>query len=142
MMTWTSTKRDLSATAPRGRRRGFTLVEALVSLVIAAIAFAALVRVASTSVLTKIKSEDYSTAVLLAEMKLSDVRLDGPSLYGEEEGEFDEPYEDFRWRVTTIESEDMSGLYSVEVEITWPTRGEYTTKTFLYEAGLDVVAQE
>ena len=112
------------------------------SLAIAAVAFAALVRVAGTSVRIKVKSEAYNTAILLADAKLSDVRLNGPSLYEEEEGEFDEPYEDFSWHVTTSESADMSSLYLVQLEITWPERGQYTTTTFLYEATVNVVAEE
>ena len=137
-MIWTSTKTGPRALAPLLRLRGFSLVEALVSLVICTIAIAALVRATGSAVRAAMTGETYNNAILLAETKLSDVRADGPSFYTDEEGEFDPPYEDFRWRVATSEFIDTPGLYTVVVEITLPDDGTYTITTFLYVAALYV----
>ena len=51
-------------------------------------------------------------ALSLAEQKLADVRLDGPSLYLDDEGLFDAPHEGFGWHVTAHEDGDFPGLYA------------------------------
>lgn len=141
-MTWISMRWTHRCTRFARGRSGFTLVEALISLAIAAVAISALVRCSGQAVNTQIKIEAYTAAISLAETKLADVRLDGPSLYVDESGEFDAPWERFTWRVTAVEISDVPGLHSVQLTIDLPDRGTYTTTTFMYEETLSVIAQE
>ncbi len=108
------------------------------SLAISTIAIAALVRATGTAVRAAITSEAYNTAILLAETKLDEVRRDGVSFYADEKGDFDPPHEDFTWHVGASESADITGLYTVAVEINWPHGGAYVITTFIYEAALYV----
>lgn len=141
-MTWISMRRRHRRAGLAQGRGSFTLIEALISLAIAAVAISALVRSAGLAVNAQIKTEAYTAAISLAETKLADVRLDGPSLYADEQGEFDPPWEGFTWHVTATELAEVAGLHSVRLTIELPGDGTYTTTTFMYEETLNVFEQE
>lgn len=113
---------------------GFTLVEALVALAIMTLAITLLVGSTARATKAQMVSEHYNVALALAGQKLTDVALDGPSYWLSDEGEFDEPHEQYAWRVESVEFDDLAGLYRVEVEIAMPGGRAFETTTFLYEA--------
>jgi general secretion pathway protein I len=82
--------------------RGFTLLEVIVAVVIAALCLAALSQVFATGVRAAGTSSDYMQAMTLAQSKLAGVGVDKPATDGSESGT--SPDGRFVWTVT-VDSE-------------------------------------
>lgn len=86
-----------TSSQPRSsREQGFTLVEVLVAFVICALLLGAFLKVLSSGVTNVRVSQDYDTALLLAQSKLAGVGISSALRIGETEGRFDDR---FRWRL-------------------------------------------
>jgi general secretion pathway protein I len=116
----------------RGRRlatAGFTLLEIMVALAIVAIALVPLLRLHLLSLDATIRSQDLTTAVLLAQGQLAAMG-DFPEA-GEESGRFEEPeLQKFLWQTAVTEhsfdSEDGSTKVDVRrivVTVVWTEGG-------------------
>lgn len=103
------------------RRRGFTLVEIVVSLVILALALPPLIRAFSRSSLWQAQAENRTMALFLLRYKMAEIESIGFPELGEEEGEFAEESR-FRWH-TIVEETETEGLRKVTVIITWQEMG-------------------
>ena len=104
-------------------RRGFTLVETLVSGVILALSAVALGAVISQGMNSLTLARDYQQAAELLDQTLTKIDLIGPStlLYeGPTADFFDPPYDRFAWQAQ-IESRTEGYLYEVTVRIVWIT---------------------
>ena len=119
---------------------GFTLLEVMVAVAIVAIALVPLLRLHLVSLDATIWTQDYTTAVMLAEAKMAATMAPIPSERklgereggewepGEESGAFDEPaYARFQWQTLIGETEEITlgetaqplGVQRIEVTITW-----------------------
>lgn len=100
-------KRETGRRARRTGRRGFvvrprsthgfSLLEVVAAILLLAIAFTALMRVAGGSIGLTNNASDYTRAALWARSLLDTVDAEGPLRPGRTEGQFDRQY---RWRLT------------------------------------------
>jgi len=132
---------------PAERRRGFTLVEVVVALLIFGLAFAVLARIVQTGVLQSARAETMTTATLLARSQLARIGVDVPVAAGELEGDAGGG---FRWRIVVRRAALEDGQddpatdqlvlpHQVEVTIAW---GEGTREQALTLTSLRLAAAE
>ncbi len=103
-------------------KRGFTLLEVVVALSIAAIAFPALLKAFSEGVKNYSLIENKTTAYYLLRLKMGQVEMTGYPDVGSEEGDFGTDSR-FRW-ATEVTETDIDGLRQVTVTISWEERGQ------------------
>jgi prepilin-type N-terminal cleavage/methylation domain-containing protein len=132
---------------PAEGRRGFTLVEVVVALLIFGLTFAVLARIVQTGVLQSARAETMTTATLLARSQLARIGVDVPVAAGELEGDAGGG---FHWRIVVRRAE-LEGdqddpatnqvvlPYQVEVTIAW---GEGTREQGLTLTSLRLAAAE
>jgi general secretion pathway protein I len=138
---------DLRSLDPAERRRGFTLVEVVVALLIFGLAFAVLARIVQTGVLQSARAETMTTATLLARSQLARIGVDVPVAAGELEGDAGGG---FRWRIVVRPAaldgdqddpatDQLVLPHQVEVTIAW---GEGTGEQALTLTSLRLAAAE
>ena len=117
------------------RRRGFTLLEILVSVTILAVALVALMRAFSTGLMGIGLAEARATAVAHARAKLEEVGTVIALEAGDLEGEWEDGY---RWHVAIEryqlelgEADAGAALapYTVEVTVSWDEARKFTLST-------------
>ena len=96
--------------------RGFTLLEVLVTLVILGTVLAVVAQGFTWSGRATGEAAQESLAVMLADMKISELETGEISLMQGDSGDFEE-YENFRYEIETDADEENEGLYSVSVSI-------------------------
>jgi general secretion pathway protein I len=106
-------------------QRGFTLLEIVVALTIAAIALPVLLRSFSEGTKRQSLIENKTTALYLLKLRMSEVEMLGDLQVGSEEGEFGSNSR-FSW-ATDIAESDTDGLYEVTVAVSWQERGQQKT---------------
>jgi general secretion pathway protein I len=90
------------------KEQGFSLLEIMVAVAILAIALTTLLRFHGDTLAVSARAEKYTIAAMLARAKMAELELqiDKDMKKGEfpeeksEEEKFDEPYEDYRWKMT------------------------------------------
>jgi type II secretion system protein I len=87
-------------------KRGFTLLEVMVSLAILATAFAAALRLHSDSIGMLISSRIHTKAAELAQFKMTDIERLGLKNMGHREGDFGEMEPDYIWDIQVEETPD------------------------------------
>lgn len=90
-----------------GIQKGFTFLEVLVAFSFAAIVLMGIYQIHSQTILMEAVNRFNSIAPILAEQKLSEVLSDDKELPTDDEGNFEAPYEGYRWqvRISEIESD-------------------------------------
>lgn len=86
--------------------RAFTLIEVMVAISILAVSMTALVSLSGNSMIRSGRAEALTVATMLARQKMADVEIDLEKMQqkGEfpdeksEDGQFDEPFEEYRWK--------------------------------------------
>ena len=101
---------------------GFTLLEVVVALTIAAIALPVLLQSFSEGTKNQSLIENKTTALYLLKLRMSEIEMMGELDPGSEEGEFDTDSL-FQWSSDISES-DTEGLYEVTVTVNWQERGQ------------------
>ena len=96
--------------------RGFTLLEVLVTLVILGTVLAVVAQGFTWSGRATGEAAQESLAVMLADMKISELETGEVSLMQGDSGDFEE-HENFRYEIETDADEENEGLYSVSVSI-------------------------
>ena len=87
----------------RDDSRGFTLLEVMIAMAIMMVAFASIMMVQSSSIQSSIKAKNLNIVSMLAHNKMveSELEWEGKKfaeIDKEKEGEFKEPFQDFRWK--------------------------------------------
>ena len=85
------------------KRGGFTLIEVMAAVAILSIALMSLLRANNQTLLLKAHAQDITTATLLAQGRLADLRIDPDSIEDESEGDFGEEIPYWRWTLTKEE---------------------------------------
>ena len=88
-------------------RQGFTLLEVMVSVTILAISLTVLMHLTGNTLIASGRAERMTIATMLARQKMTEIeiQLAKDMKRGEfpeersEDGEFDEPFDDFRWKM-------------------------------------------
>ena len=106
----------------RKDQRGFTLLEIVVALTIAAIALPALLRAFSEGTKKHVLIENKTTALYLLKLRMSEIEMLGNLQIGSEEGEFGTNSR-FRWS-SEVDETDTDGLYQVTVTVYWQEKGK------------------
>jgi len=125
----------------RKDQRGFTLLEIVVALTIAAIALPALLKAFSEGTKTHSIIENRTTAFYLLKLKMSEIEMMGELEVGSDEGDFGDDSR-FQWTADIAET-DTEGLYEVTVTLNWPERGqEQAIELTTYLADRNIEQQE
>lgn len=116
-------------TATRGassRQKGFSLLEVIAAIAVLAIAFAALMQVAGSSLSLTARANERTQAALRARTLLDGAFVMDPVQEGETEGRFDDTY---RWRMNVSRYQlpgarpDTEGadspLYRLDLDVIW-----------------------
>lgn len=106
------------------RQRGFSLLEILVALTIAASTCGVAFSLIGQSSRTATVNQNYQTALLLAESKMAEVSANPQRWLGENQGHYSAP---FFWQttVTSYQDEQTTGvrhpfsLYRIDVQVGW-----------------------
>jgi general secretion pathway protein I len=103
------------------QQNGFTLLEVMIALAIISIALISLLSLATSSINVNARLQKITQATLLAQEKMTDVEAKIRKSNTEppdEEGEFNEPFVEFRWR-TVFEETPFPPLRMVTVIVAW-----------------------
>ena len=116
----------------RNVRHGFVLLEAVVALVVVALAAAAAVDVFAVSTRAATGAPDRAAAVALAQHRLATLWLLEPAQLRHlpdsmARGQFAPPFDGFRWRADATASREAD-LYDLRVTVSWE-RGSYALGT-------------
>jgi len=104
---------------------GFTLLEVMVAMAIIAIALTAVLGSQSQSVSLASEAKFNTTATLLAQSKMAEIRLKKPGDLISDSGDFGEDFPGYTWQVTLSPAaidimEDISDhLAQIDLEISW-----------------------
>jgi general secretion pathway protein I len=119
---------------------GFTLLEVMVAMAIIAIALTAVLGSQSQSVSLASEAKFYTTAALLAQSKMAEIRLKKPDDLTSDSGDFGEDFPGYLWQVTLSSvnldnMEDITDHFAqVDLEISWGEDGlyKYRLREFLF----------
>jgi general secretion pathway protein I len=103
------------------QQKGFTLLEVMIALAIISIALISLLSLATSSINVNARLQKITQATLLAQEKMTDVEAkirNSNTESPDEEGEFNEPFVEFRWR-TVFEETPFPPLRMVTVIVAW-----------------------
>ncbi|HEX3626049.1 MAG TPA: prepilin-type N-terminal cleavage/methylation domain-containing protein [Verrucomicrobiae bacterium] len=113
---------------------GFSLIEVVVAILILGIALVGLTEGVTAALGSSKASERQTMAAQLAAGQIETLRAGGSYDDGQTTGDFGDEFSQYRW-TQTISSEDIPGLYDVEVEVEDSQTGSaiYDLKTSLFE---------
>jgi len=131
-----SAKRTISSrrSTPNARRRGFTLIEVLASLILLAIVLPAAMRGATLASAAASKAQKRTTAATLASSKLQEILATGQYESGGLSGDFSEygaQYQTYRWdgqlsnwNQNGFNAQDLQSqtLQQLDLRVTWRGR--------------------
>lgn len=107
---------------PQPRRRGFTLIEVLATIVLVAIVLPVAMNGISVALSAASVAKFDLEAATLAENKLNEIVATNQWQLGNLSGDFSEfNYPEFRWIANALNRE--TGLMEVSVEVQWISRG-------------------
>lgn len=108
-------------------KHGFTLLEIMVALAIIAVALVSLLGLGNRSVHVNERLQRITVATLLAQEKMTQTEHEasqgGVATVSGEQGEFDKPYDLYRWE-RTIEETPLPAVKMVTVSVMWGDREE------------------
>jgi general secretion pathway protein I len=127
--------------ARRKAHGGFSILEVVVALAIAAIVLPVLIRSFSQGTRNQALIENRTTALYLLKLRMSEIEMLGELEAGTEEGEFGTDSR-FSWS-SDIEESNTEGLYEVTVTVYWQERGrEKSIELSTYIADKNIEQEE
>lgn len=100
------------------KRRGFTLIEVLLSLVVAAMALVVIAQGMATAARATTTAERRARAAMLAAQKMAEIEAGEVSLVRSLPGDFGPDYPEFTWEVTSG-LKTTPDLYEITVKVMW-----------------------
>ncbi|MGQ9523389.1 MAG: type IV pilus modification PilV family protein [Armatimonadota bacterium] len=110
------------------RPAGFTLLEMLVAMVLLTVGITGTMGALSGILQGARLADDYTTASLLAQSRLTELEQVDGLVEGTAEGDFGEDYPGWRWEQEVIQAES-EGLLQVTVTVIWQRGAEERTYT-------------
>ena len=107
-------------------RRGFTLIEVLVALVVVTAGLTIITQGFLTGGRASVASQNRSIAAMLAESKMAEVEAGILTTQTSSSGTFEPEQPDFSWTLEP-ESTTTTGLSKLTLTVTWKEREEETT---------------
>jgi len=126
--------RPAGAHLPR-RRRGFTLVELMVAIVLVAIVLPTAIQGTILCLDLSVNARMEAQAASLAQAKLSELAATRMIDEATQFGDFGEQWPQYKW-MATVESWDDPRLLELDVSVTWVARGrdyDVTISTLIYD---------
>ena len=112
--------------------KGFTLIEVLVAMVILSVGLLGTAALITGIINSNKLSNRISTATVLAQDKMEDIKRDGYSNAGNEpKTSLPSPYDKYEREVTVVDNSPSSGMKTVTVEVYWESSKSVTLKTIL-----------
>ncbi len=109
-------------------KKGFTLIEVLVALVILGISFTWLIIGTNQSIDMAMRSKFITTSTLLAQKRIADVVSSGQDkAAGSEEGDFGEDYPGYKF-TEKVESTPLEGCTKYTLTLTWGEHSNLETE--------------
>lgn len=125
----------------RKNNSGFTLLEIVVALTIAALALPPLLRAFSEGTRNQSVIENRTTALYLLRLRMAEIEMVEVLETGSEDGEFGTDSR-FTW-TSDISETDTDGLYEVMVTVNWEERGQQmNTQLTTYIADKNIEQEE
>ncbi len=124
----------------KNKYRGFTLLEVMVAMAIIAVALTAVLGSQSQSVSLASEAKFHTTASLLAQSKMAEIRLKQPEDLISGSGDFGEDFPGYVWQITlnslnSDNTEDIAEfLVQIDLEISWGENElyQYHLREFLF----------
>ena len=120
-------------------RQGFTLLEALVALVLVGTVVAGSLRVVGATLRGAAQVTSHAHAVALADARLSELTLLPAESLGHyarpREGTDAAPFQQYRWQARLVRDRASPGLVRATVRVSW-REGEYALATDLFRRDL------
>ncbi|MBW2103649.1 MAG: prepilin-type N-terminal cleavage/methylation domain-containing protein, partial [Deltaproteobacteria bacterium] len=108
----------MKATSNRNRNRGFTLLEVLVSMALILVALLGVFQLQGQSLRLQTESRFNTTALFLAQDRLSRILAQGTEEIGGRSGDFEPEMPGFRFEEEVSEQEgNLEGFYRVKVRV-------------------------
>ena len=107
---------------PLNKRNGFVLLEVIVASALLAIALFALIEGLSRCVASARSVRNYTISETLLTNKSYEFRVERPTDYLDQDGEFSD-YPEFRWS-RTLEAVDDEGLWKQTITVSWQERNQ------------------
>ena len=118
---------------------GFTLLEIMVALSIIAIVLVSVYKMQAQTISMIYASKFYTTAPLLAQLKIAEVEIENPGEQTDDSGDFGDEFPGYKWNViiNDIESESLGNmaenLKQIKVNISFNTdEFTYTLRTYRF----------
>jgi type II secretion system protein I len=109
-------------------RRGFTLIEVLIAMVILSISIVWLIASVNQSVDMALRSKFITTSTLLAQERIADVvSSTEPKTTGTTNGDFGEDYQGYKY-TEKIETTPLEGYYKYTLTLTWGEKNAFETE--------------
>jgi general secretion pathway protein I len=105
-----------------GPQNGFTLLEVMIAVAIVGIALVALLGLGNRSIEVNGRLQKITQATLLAQHRMTEIEtvpLSAGVELQQEEGNFDPPFEAYRWRVAYEEVPLLAEVHMVTVTVAW-----------------------
>jgi general secretion pathway protein I len=102
-------------------RRGFTLLEIMIALAIISIAMVSILSLANRSIWVHERLQRITKATLLAQQMMAETELQarhGTLSQTDVQGEFDEPYAEYRWQIAFGDT-PLPSVKMVTVTVLW-----------------------
>ena len=100
-------------------RRGFTLIEVLVAMLVLSIPFVTLLVHENRGIDFAMRSKFYTTSTLLAQRRVAEVKTAArPVSTGEDRGDFGVDYPGYTYR-ETLETTPLAGYYKYTLHVFW-----------------------
>ncbi|VEN72560.1 conserved hypothetical protein [Candidatus Desulfarcum epimagneticum] len=138
-----------------GRPKGFTLIETIVAMAVAAIALTAIFKLHLQSLSIAQNASFYSAAPLLAEGKLCEWRLKPLDELTDSSGNFEDDFGGYQWRVEISDAaremmenlpadlaenslltealvKRLEGFKKIDIRVSGPGKSVYTTRAYLF----------
>lgn len=108
----------------RGNKKsayGFTLIEILAAMLLVAVVIPPVMKAISVTIAVASDSAFKSEAAALAQNKLAEILIEDMWKSSNIDGDFDDEYPAYRWKM--ISSSWSQGLNEITVEVSWESRG-------------------
>lgn len=117
--------------------RGFTLLETIVAVTILSLVGIGVMGAFAAEQRSAIEAHHVVEAAALAQDRIALLTLAArgdldPLPDSLRHGTFDVPFDDYRWEVDADQVRSQPNLYEVEVRVTWPGDGRFSTRTMLF----------